>query len=117
MRTPAAWVRPNRAGITLTEVLLGIMILGVGLVSLATLFPIGLLRLRQAQRLSRSAYLVESAAADVAARGLFNTNSFVYADLLNPAAAMWYPSPLNPDGTGRNDPLTRDSAQYGSDPY
>ena len=36
------------------------MILGIGLVSLATLFPIGLLRLREAQRQSRSAFLSES---------------------------------------------------------
>src|SRR5271166_1665061 len=94
MRTPAASLAPSRAGITLTEVLLGIMILGVGLVSLATLFPIGLLRLRQAQRLSRSAYLVESAAADVAARGLLNPSSFAYADFLNvlnaPILPRWY---------------------------
>ena len=34
-----------RAGITLTEILISIMILGIGLVSLATLFPIGLMRL------------------------------------------------------------------------
>ena len=38
----------SRRGITLTEILIAIMILGVGLVSLATLFPIGLLRLRDA---------------------------------------------------------------------
>ena len=42
-------MRPSR-GITLTEILIAIMILGVGLVSLATLFPIGLLRLRDATR-------------------------------------------------------------------
>ena len=40
------------------------MILGVGLVSLATLFPIGLLRLRDATRSTRTKYLVDSAAAD-----------------------------------------------------
>ena len=73
------------AGITLTEILISIMILGIGLVSLATLFPIGLLRLREAQRQTRSAYLFESATADVAARGLLRPNSFAYADLLNHA--------------------------------
>ena len=62
-----------RRGITLTEILISILILGVGLVSLATLFPIGLLRLREAQRQTRSAYLYESATADVAARGLLKT--------------------------------------------
>ena len=81
-----------RRGITLTEILISILILGVGLVSLATLFPIGLLRLREAQRQTRSAYLYESAAADVAARGLLNTSSFAYADLLN----TYPPNTFNP---------------------
>ena len=62
----------QRRGITLTEILIAIMILGVGLVSLATLFPIGLLRLRDATRYSRTKYLVDSAAADGTARALFN---------------------------------------------
>ncbi len=44
----------GRAGITLTEILISIMIMGVGLVSLATLFPLGLLRLRAASIRSRS---------------------------------------------------------------
>ena len=70
IRTAAPAPRP--AGITLTEIMISIMILGIGLISLATLFPIGLLRLREAQRQTRSAYLSESAAADVAARGLFD---------------------------------------------
>ncbi len=54
----------RRRGITLTEILIAIMILGVGLVSLATLFPIGLLRLRDATRYTRSATLLQSAASD-----------------------------------------------------
>ncbi len=75
----------SRAGITLIEILISIMILGVGLVSLATLFPIGLLRLRDAQRQSRSAYLFESAAADLASRGLLSKATFI-----NPAISPWY---------------------------
>ena len=43
----------HRAGITLTEILIALLILSVGLVSVATLFPIGLLRLRDATRYSR----------------------------------------------------------------
>ena len=58
-----------RRGITLTEILIAILILAVGLASLATLFPLGLLRLRDAARSTRSAYLTESAACDVTARG------------------------------------------------
>ena len=83
MKTRTAASTPRSAGITLTEILISILILGVGLVSLATLFPIGLLRLREAQRQTRSAYLFQSATADVEARGLLSSNSFIAADLLN----------------------------------
>lgn len=75
----------RRAGITLTEILISIMILGVGMVSLATLFPIGLLRLRQAQRQTRSAYLTESATSEVVARNLLDKSSF-----LNVFLSPWY---------------------------
>src|SRR5947199_6145780 len=82
----------RRSGITLTEILIAIMILGIGLVSLATLFPIGLLRLRDAARSTRSAYLMESAAQDAAARGLFNEQSFLAIDSLNGffGVNLWY---------------------------
>ena len=83
MKTRTAAGTPRSAGITLTEILISILILGVGLVSLATLFPIGLLRLREAQRQTRSAYLFQSATADVESRGLLSSNSFIAADLLN----------------------------------
>ena len=113
MKTRTAAGTPRSAGITLTEILISILILGIGLVSLATLFPIGLLRLREAQRQTRSAYLFESATADTAARGLLNANSFTYADLLNPLVpwSYWYVAT-----SGRYDPLTQDTALYGADP-
>ncbi len=108
----------RRRGITLTEILISILIMGIGLVSLATLFPIGLLRLREAQRQSRSAYLYESAAADVAARGLLKSGSFTYADLLNsnaiPAQINWFWS----QSTGNfYSPLVQDTALYQADPF
>jgi type II secretory pathway pseudopilin PulG len=68
---------PSRSGITLTEILISIMIMGVGLVSLATLFPLGLVRLREAQRYTRSAFLFESAVDDAQARALLNKNTFL----------------------------------------
>ncbi len=122
MKTRTAAGTPRSAGITLTEILISILILGVGLVSLATLFPIGLLRLREAQRQTRSAYLVQSAAADVASRGLLSSNSFTAADLLNLTAGfpLWYPTgsaPGNALGTGPEyNPLVLDTAYYGTDP-
>ncbi|MBX6314187.1 MAG: hypothetical protein IRY99_14915 [Isosphaeraceae bacterium] len=59
-----------RRGITLTEILISILIMGIGLISLATLFPLGLLRLRAAQRNSRSALLLESAQGEMLSRNL-----------------------------------------------
>ena len=83
MRTPR-----DRSGVTLTEILISIMIMGVGLISLATLFPLGLLRLREASRLSRSAYLTESAGSDLATRNLLSQFSFQFSP--------WYAPPFMP---------------------
>ena len=88
----------RRAGITLTEILIAILILGVGIISLATLFPLGLIRMRNAQRLSRGAYLVESATAEILSRNLLSKPSFVG----NPLIIPWYQrynsttTPFNP---------------------
>ncbi len=79
------------SGITLTEILISIMILAIGLVSLATLFPIGLLRLREAQRSSRSAILSESTVADVLGRGLLDKTTFI-----DPTISPWYANPNVP---------------------
>jgi hypothetical protein len=117
-RTPRPAARGDRpAGITLTEILIAIMILGVGLVSLATLFPIGLLRLRDANRYTRSAFLTQTAAADATARGLLSSQSFTVADLLNAenGLPLWYPSAISL--SGRYNPLTHDTAFYGADPF
>ena len=116
MKTRTAASTPHSAGITLTEILISILILGVGLVSLATLFPIGLLRLREAQRQTRSAYLFQSATADVESRGLLNSNSFIYADLLNPPNGfnLWYYSQVE---NVEYNPLIQDTPAYGADPF
>src|SRR3954447_20068626 len=83
----------RRSGITLTEILISIMIMGVGMVSLATLFPLGLLRIREANRMTRSVYLAESAFSDMGTRNLLNSQSFQTA-LTNPftsvLSADWY---------------------------
>jgi type II secretory pathway pseudopilin PulG len=103
----------RRSGITLTEILIAIFILGIGLVSLATLFPIGLLRLRDATRYSRSTYLAQSAAADLSSRGLLTRQSFVFADSLNSifnnTALFWYQD----SNLVQYNPFTQDLPYYG----
>ncbi len=122
MTTRTTTCGPHHAGITLVEIMISIMILGIGLVSLATLFPIGLLRLREAQRQTRSAYLLESAASDMAARGLLTSQSFTYADLINYQYSqapfnfpfpLWYVTATAPTVPGGYNPLTHDSGTYG----
>ncbi len=89
------------------------MILGIGLISLATLFPIGLLRLRDAARWSRSATLLETAASDAIARGLLGSHTFSQVDYQNqilhgPNGPFWYrDSNLQPFN-----PMVQDTASY-----
>jgi type II secretory pathway pseudopilin PulG len=85
----------GRSGITLTEILIAILIMGVGLISLATLFPLGLLRLREATRNSRSGLTFESAADDMDARAVLYKPSF---------RQTWY---------GTRDPFVQDIASDG----
>jgi type II secretory pathway pseudopilin PulG len=94
----AVEVRSARRGITLTEILIAIMILGIGLVSLATLFPIGLLRIREAQRYSRTAFLTQSAGADLASRGLLSKTRFLDPNLCPWYSENYYGTPLYPFG-------------------
>ena len=118
MKTRTAAGTPRSAGITLTEILISILILGVGIVSLATLFPIGLLRLREAQRQTRSAYLFQSATADVESHGLLSGNSFLTPDQLNLQFGfnLWFAAG-NPLGSMLYPPLTQDTPYYGGDAY
>jgi hypothetical protein len=97
----------SRSGITLIEILISIMIMGVGIVSLATLFPLGLVRLRNAQRMSRSGLLSESVDADLSARNLLAQYSFT-----NPLVSPWYNSPNMPIGFTRYNPWVQDTPSY-----
>src|SRR3954451_2702473 len=104
--------RRDRSGITLTEILISIMIMGVGMVSLATLFPLGLLRIREANRMTRSVLLAESAFADMSARNLLNKQSFLNP-YLNP-----YRNPLLPSGSiPAQDPWLIDTPSPGQPAY
>ncbi len=51
----------NRAGATLVEVLVAIFVMGIGLLALLTMFPIGILTMRQAIIDQRTAHVVQNA--------------------------------------------------------
>jgi hypothetical protein len=114
MITEASLTRArSRAGITLTEILIAILILAVGLASLATLFPLGLLRLREAARSTRSAYLMESAAADIVSRGLLTSSSFTLADQYNlNSGGVLTPWFITRPSFESFNPLTQDTPGY-----
>jgi hypothetical protein len=83
----------SRSGITLTEILISILIMGIGLMSLASLFPVGLERIRRGQQAQRSATFVNSASADIGAKNLLSQDSFL--------AMPWYGVLVPwPSGTG-----------------
>src|SRR5262249_20881279 len=82
----------------------------------ATLFPIGLVRLRDAARWSRSATLLQTAASDAISRGLFSSQSFQLADLLNYKYGLtpaWYTT-VNAEQYS-SVVLTQDTPYYGGD--
>jgi prepilin-type N-terminal cleavage/methylation domain-containing protein len=66
----------RRRGMTMTEVLIAIMILGIGMTSLMTLFPLGLMKIREARRNNRSSLLASNVASDLKTRDLLNRYSF-----------------------------------------
>jgi hypothetical protein len=68
-----------RGGLTLAEILVAILIMGIGLVSVASLFPLGLLRIRDASRNQRSVLLMESACSEIEARNMLNKLSFTFS--------------------------------------
>ena len=95
----------TRSGITLTEILISILIMGVGLISLATLFPLGLLRLREATRNGRSGLAFETAADDMDSRALFYKPTFTQT---------WYWTTIVDPVTGKpviipRDPFVQDA--------
>ncbi len=76
----------SRGGVTISEVLISMVIMGVGVVSLATLFPASVLRSIQASQLTSSALLSKNARARVVydATVLNNTNVPLNASNLDP---------------------------------
>lgn len=99
----------NRLGVTLTEVLVAIFVMGVGLLSLLVLFPVGALNMAQAIKDERAAHAAQT--ADVVARLLNvrddsyildwnNSNPAVFGNAPRPPAYYLYTYPTQPPNPG-----------------
>lgn len=98
-----------RRGITLTEILISILIMAIGITSIMTLFVYGLVNVRAANRYSRSALLAHSAGNDVATRNLLTKQSFQHY-----LSGIYYFSPAYTPFP--YDPWLQDTPSYGADP-
>lgn len=88
----------RRAGISLTEVLLAMFVVTVGILGLAALIPVGGSYLRTAQTDDRSSNLGRAAFHDVQVRGYLDQNLWLDHTGDKPANWLDYDFP-NPDGT------------------
>jgi len=119
-----------RRGVTLTEVLMSMLIMSIGVSSVAVLFPISVLRSVQATQLTNAAILMTNAKALVQMRkelifdpdGDTNLDEHIwnkiekhyivdpsgYFEIAAMPGATWSTDPtLNDPATGRNDPTLR----------
>src|SRR3954454_8705727 len=67
---------PFRLGISLTEVLIAMGILTVGLLGVASVFPVGGWYMQRAEISDRGSAIAQSVMSDLAARGMLNPKSW-----------------------------------------
>jgi type II secretory pathway pseudopilin PulG len=95
-----------RRGITLTEVLIAMGILTVGLLGVAALFPVGGYYMQKAEIADAGAAVAQSALSDAVARGLLNPeNWYIYED--NAVRTGISQTPAPPDSANRRFRFTR----------
>lgn len=76
----------NRTGVTLSEVLISMLIMSIGVVSLATLFPISVLRSIQASQLTNATLLAKNTRARLTFdASLFNNTNIPLTSPYNPS--------------------------------
>src|SRR4051812_30334878 len=95
----------NRPGVTLIEVLAAIFIMGIGMLALFTLFPLGALSMARAVRDDRAAVVAANASALATTFDL--RNDALVSPWLGIAPPTTPPTPpwANPDPTGTGYPV------------
>src|SRR2546426_178514 len=64
-------------GVTLTEILIAIFVMGVGLIALVGLFPLGILSVRQANLDTRASILARSARETISLMGMLRSPTII----------------------------------------
>ena len=80
---PAPSLQPPRSGISLTEVLIALGILTVGLLGVASVFPVGSWYMQKASIADQGSAIAQSVMNDAVARGMLNPSSW-YVMVPNP---------------------------------
>jgi hypothetical protein len=73
-----------RRAITLTEVLISLGILTIGLLGVAALFPVGSYYLQKGEIADRGSAIAQAAFNDASARGMFNPKNWLMYNAINP---------------------------------
>ena len=93
-RAPRSPLPAPRSGISLTEVLISMGILTVGLLGVAALFPVGGFYMQKAEIADRGSAIAQAVMSDIVTRGMLNPGSWYVT--IPPAglgaASRWFPS-------------------------
>jgi hypothetical protein len=98
----------KRTGATLVEVLVAIFIMGIGLLALLALFPLGVLNMAQAIQSDRAALCATNASSCAVAKNLHRDSALI--DNLNIATGAVTPGPFT-------NPTPADTAVVSANPY
>src|SRR3954471_9228777 len=82
----------SRAALSLTEVLISMGILTVGLLSVASIFPVGSFYMQKAEISDKASAIAQSVMNDIMARGMLNPRSW-YVMVPSPAVTSSNTSP------------------------
>src|SRR5215208_5498082 len=87
-----------RRGMSLTEVLISMGILTLGLLGVASVFPVGSFYMQKAEISDKGSAIAQSVMSDIMARGMLNPRAW-YVMIPNNAGTTLWNTPFPSDGT------------------